>query len=68
MIKENDLVGDKFKKEFYISKIYDRLIKKKHKFLTAVDKLCTSIWQSSIRYKTLLKTTLKAIFILRPQH
>ena len=35
MIKENDLVGDKFKKEFYISKIYDRLIKKKHKFLTA---------------------------------
>ena len=36
MIKENDLVGDKFKKEFYISKIYDRLIKKKHNFLTAV--------------------------------
>lgn len=36
MIKENDLVGDKFKKEFYISKIYDRLIKKNHKILTAV--------------------------------
>jgi NDP-sugar pyrophosphorylase family protein/fructosamine-3-kinase len=35
MIKENDLVGDKFKKEFYISKIYDRLIKKDYKFLTA---------------------------------
>jgi hypothetical protein len=35
MIKENDLVGGKFKKEFYISKIYDRLIKKDYKFLTA---------------------------------
>lgn len=35
MIKQNDLVGDKFKKEFYISRIYDRLIKKGHKFLTA---------------------------------
>jgi NDP-sugar pyrophosphorylase family protein/fructosamine-3-kinase len=35
MIKQNDLVGDEFKKEFYISKIYDRLIKKGHKFLTA---------------------------------
>jgi NDP-sugar pyrophosphorylase family protein/tRNA A-37 threonylcarbamoyl transferase component Bud32 len=36
MIKDNDLVGDKLKKEFYISKIYDRLIKKNHTFLTAV--------------------------------
>ncbi len=35
MIIENDLVGDKFKREFYISKIYDRLIKKNHKFLVA---------------------------------
>ena len=35
MIKENDMVGDKFKREFYISKIYDRLIKKNHKFLIA---------------------------------
>lgn len=35
MIRENDMVGDKFKREFYISKIYDRLIKKKHKFLIA---------------------------------
>ena len=35
MIRENDMVGDKFKREFYISKIYDRLIKKKHKFLVA---------------------------------
>lgn len=35
MINENDLSGDKYKKEFYISKIYDRLLKKKHKFLIA---------------------------------
>lgn len=32
MISENDKVGKKKQKEFFISKIYDRLIKKKHKF------------------------------------
>lgn len=35
MITENDKVGDKNKREFYISKVYDRLIKKNKNFLLA---------------------------------
>lgn len=43
MISDNDKVGDIGKKEFYISKVYDRLIKKNKKFIIANTKFAYPI-------------------------